>query len=77
MYSANQNLAAVLNDPNRGKQKDFFTKLWGVDFTEKTISEISKHPYLPEINLSHFENYIKKISKVSNNNNNDLNKKFY
>lgn len=63
-YSANQNLAAVLNDPNKGKQKDFFTKLWGIDFSEKTSGEISKHPYLPEINHSHFDHYLRKISKV-------------
>lgn len=64
VFSASQNLAAVLNDPNKGKQKDFFTKLWGVDFVEKSSADIPKHPYLPEVNHSHFESYLKKISKV-------------
>ncbi|XP_046388598.1 vacuolar protein sorting-associated protein 54 isoform X3 [Ischnura elegans] len=61
IFSSTQNLPAVLNDPNRGKQKDFFTKIWGDGFVEK--AEIPKHPYLPEITAAHFENYIKKISK--------------
>ncbi|KAG8231895.1 hypothetical protein J437_LFUL011728 [Ladona fulva] len=61
IFSSTQNLPAVLNDPNRGKQKDFFTKLWGDGFVEK--AEIPKHPYLPEITHAHFESYIKKISK--------------
>ncbi|CAK1601072.1 unnamed protein product [Parnassius mnemosyne] len=60
-YSSSQNLPAVLNDPNRGKQSNFFTKTWGDSFVEKV--EIHPSPYLPEINLSHFESYCKKISK--------------
>lgn len=67
VFSASQNLAAVLNDPNRGKQRDIFTKLWGVDFIEKSLSDIPNHPYLPEINHTHFENYLRKISKVPQN----------
>ncbi|XP_071445238.1 vacuolar protein sorting-associated protein 54 isoform X2 [Hetaerina americana] len=61
IFSSTQNLPAVLNDPNRGKQKDFFTKIWGDAFVEK--AEIPKHPYLPEVTAAHFESYIKKISK--------------
>ena len=64
LFSAKQNLATVLNDPNRGKQRDYFTKYWGPDFIEKSRNEIPKHPYLPEVDRSHFESYFKKISRV-------------
>lgn len=60
-YSSSQNLPAVLNDPNRGKQSNFFTKTWGDSFVEKI--EIHPSPYLPEISLSHFESYCKKITR--------------
>lgn len=33
-YSASQNLPAVLNDPNKGKQSNFFTRTWGDAFTD-------------------------------------------
>lgn len=61
VYSGSQNLPAVLNDPNRGKQKDFFTKLWGDSFVERT--DIQPSPYLPEITAAHFESYLRKIGK--------------
>lgn len=60
-YSSSQNLPAVLNDPNKGKQSNFFTKTWGDSFVDKI--EIYPSPYLPEITLLHFEAYCKKISK--------------
>lgn len=60
-YSSSQNLPAVLNDPNRGKQSNFFTKTWGDGFIDRV--EIYPSPYLPEITLLHFESYCKKISK--------------
>lgn len=60
-YSSSQNLPAVLNDPNRGKQSNFFTKTWGDSFVEKI--DIYPSPYLPEITLSHFESYCKKITR--------------
>ncbi|XP_053613187.1 vacuolar protein sorting-associated protein 54 [Plodia interpunctella] len=60
-YSSSQNLPAVLNDPKKGKQANFFTKTWGDHFVEKT--EVYPSPYLPDITLSHFESYCKKISK--------------
>ncbi|XP_034826857.1 vacuolar protein sorting-associated protein 54 [Maniola hyperantus] len=60
-YSSSQNLPAVLNDPNRGKQSNFFTKTWGDGFIDKI--EIYPSPYLPEITLLHFESYCKKVSK--------------
>lgn len=58
VYSAVQNLPAVLNDPNRGKQQNFFSKTWGDTFIEKT--PISNSPFLPEITYSHFETYLRK-----------------
>ncbi|KAJ1526655.1 hypothetical protein ONE63_008238 [Megalurothrips usitatus] len=61
VYSGSQNLPAALNDPNRGKQKDFFTKLWGDSFVERT--DIPPSPYLPEITPAHFELYLRKIGK--------------
>ncbi|GLH01415.1 Vacuolar protein sorting-associated protein 54 [Gryllus bimaculatus] len=61
VYSASQNLSAVLNDPNRGKQRDFFTKVWGDSFVEK--SDVACSPHLPEIRLQHFDVYIKKIAR--------------
>lgn len=61
LYSAAQNLPAVLNDPNRGKQSNFFTKTWGDMFIEKTA--IERSPFLPDINYSYFESYLRKISR--------------
>ncbi|XP_045495135.1 vacuolar protein sorting-associated protein 54 [Colias croceus] len=60
-YSSSQNIPAVLNDPNRGKQSNFFTKTWGDSFIDKV--EIYPSPYLPEITLLHFESYCKKIAR--------------
>ncbi|XP_016838193.1 vacuolar protein sorting-associated protein 54 [Nasonia vitripennis] len=61
VYSAAQNLPAVLNDPNKGKQSNFLTKTWGDSFVEKV--EIPKCPYLPEITIQHLESYLKKIAR--------------
>ncbi|XP_063621173.1 vacuolar protein sorting-associated protein 54 [Cydia splendana] len=58
-YSSSQNLPAVLNDPNRGKQSNFFTKIWGDGFVDKV--DIQPSPYVPEITLLHFEAYCKRI----------------
>lgn len=63
VYSASQNLPAVLNDPNKGKQSNFLTKTWGDSFIEKV--EIPKCSHLPEITMQHLESYLKKIGKVS------------
>lgn len=60
-YSSSQNLPAVLNDPNRGKQGNFFTKTWGDSFVDRV--DIYPSAYLPEISLAHFESFCKKISK--------------
>ncbi|XP_060529199.1 vacuolar protein sorting-associated protein 54 [Cylas formicarius] len=61
IYKASQYLPAVLTDPHRGKQSNFFTKTWGDTFIEKT--EIEKSPFLPEITYAHFDQYLRKYSK--------------
>lgn len=61
VYSAAQNLPAVLNDPFKGKQSNFLTRTWGDGFVEKV--DIPKSPYLPEITMQHFETYLKKIAR--------------
>lgn len=61
IYTASQHLPAVLTDPNRGKQSNFFTKTWGDSFVEKTV--IEKSPFLPEITYAHFESYLRKHGK--------------
>ncbi|KAL7296320.1 hypothetical protein TKK_0010334 [Trichogramma kaykai] len=61
VYSAAQNLPAVLNDPYKGKQSNFLTKTWGDSFIEKT--DIPKSLYIPEINEHHFDSYRKRIIK--------------
>lgn len=61
LYAAAQNLPAVLNDPTRGKQSNFFIRTWGDAFVDK--SQIEKSPFLPEITYSHFESYMRKTSK--------------
>lgn len=64
VYSAAQNLPAVLNDPFKGKQTNLLTRTWGDGFVEKV--DIPKSPYLPEITMQHFETYLKKIARVIN-----------
>ncbi|KAG5880247.1 hypothetical protein JTB14_019170 [Gonioctena quinquepunctata] len=61
MYTASQHLPAVLTDPNRGKQSNFFTKTWGDTFIEKTV--IEKSPFLQEVTWSHFDAYLRKYGK--------------
>lgn len=58
---AAQNLPAVLNDPSRGKQTNFFTKKWGDAFVEKT--PIHPSPYLDVIGWGEFEVYLKRIGR--------------
>lgn len=60
IYDASVNLPAVLNDPRLAKREtDFFTKTWGEAFEKK---DVQPSPFLPEINGSHFERYLGKIS---------------
>lgn len=60
-YLAAQNLPAVLNDPSRGKQSNFFTKKWGDTFVEKT--PINASPYLEKIDWPDFEVYLRRIGR--------------
>ena len=61
VYSATQNLPAVINDPFKGKQSNFLTRTWGDGFVEKV--DIPKSPYLPDVTMQHFESYLKKIAR--------------
>ena len=42
-------------------QRDFFTKTWGESFVE--VREIDTHIALPDINVRHFEHYVKRLRK--------------
>ena len=59
--AACQNMAAILNDPKKGKQKDFFTRTWGDSFVENTA--IPECSLLPIVDDAFFNPYLKKISK--------------
>lgn len=61
VFSAAQNLPAVLNDPSRGRQSNLFTKKWGDAFTDKQL--VPYTPYLLHIEWKHFESYCRKIGK--------------
>ncbi|XP_017105711.2 vacuolar protein sorting-associated protein 54 [Drosophila bipectinata] len=61
VYSAAQNLPAVLNDPSRGKQSNLFTKKWGEHFVER--SHIPASPRLPDITHADFAVYLGSIGK--------------
>ncbi|XP_043210822.1 vacuolar protein sorting-associated protein 54-like [Amphibalanus amphitrite] len=60
LHSAAQNLPAVLNDPSRGRQRDFFTKTWGDGFVER---EVAPSPRLPDISLADFQGYLRDTTK--------------
>uniref|UniRef100_A0A182NTX3 Vacuolar protein sorting-associated protein 54 n=1 Tax=Anopheles dirus TaxID=7168 RepID=A0A182NTX3_9DIPT len=61
VFSAAQNLPAVLNDPSRGKQTNFFTKKWGDGFVEGV--PIGPSSRLAEVRWDQFEPYLKRIGK--------------
>uniref|UniRef100_A0A182K0X0 Vacuolar protein sorting-associated protein 54 n=1 Tax=Anopheles christyi TaxID=43041 RepID=A0A182K0X0_9DIPT len=61
VFSAAQNLPAVLNDPSRGKQTNFFTKKWGDAFVEGVT--IGPSPRLADIRWEQFDAYLKRIGK--------------
>jgi len=61
VYSAAQNLPAVLNDPSRGKQSNLFTKKWGEHFVER--SHVPPSPRLPDITHADFTVYLGSIGK--------------
>lgn len=61
VFSAAQNLAAVLNDPSRGKQTNLFTKKWGDSFVEKV--HIPPATTLPSVLWNDFDGYLKRIGR--------------
>lgn len=61
IFSAAQNLPAVLNDPSRGRQSNLFTKKWGDSFVEK--QQVQPSPNLQQVEWKHLELYCKKIGK--------------
>ncbi|XP_030377069.1 vacuolar protein sorting-associated protein 54 [Scaptodrosophila lebanonensis] len=61
VYSAAQNLPAVLNDPSRGKQSNLFTKKWGEHFVERAPVPPTVH--LPDITHADFATYLSSIGK--------------
>ncbi|KAK3733355.1 hypothetical protein QZH41_013684 [Actinostola sp. cb2023] len=59
VYSATQNLPAVLNDPRYNKRHaDFFTRTWGEEFAPHSVPPLT---LLPSIPFRYFEDYLKKI----------------
>ena len=61
VLSSSVNLPAVLNNPAKGKQKDFFTRSWGADFVDSAILPPSAH--VCEIPGSTFDRYLRKVRK--------------
>jgi len=61
VLSSSVNLPAVLNNPDKGKQKDFFTRSWGVDFVDSSI--LPSSPHVCEIPHLSFDRYLRKIRK--------------
>ena len=61
VLSSSVNLPAVLNNPAKGKQKDFFTRSWGADFVDTAILPASGN--ICEIPANTFERYLRKLRK--------------
>lgn len=63
VYSSKVNLPAALNDPRLAKREsDFFTKTWGLDFTEM---EVMPSFHLPNISREHFGPYSQEMTQVN------------
>uniref|UniRef100_A0A672GBA4 Vacuolar protein sorting-associated protein 54 n=1 Tax=Salarias fasciatus TaxID=181472 RepID=A0A672GBA4_SALFA len=61
VLSSKVNLPAALNDPRLAKREsDFFTKTWGLDFTE---SEVMPSFQLPPISRDHFSPYLQETAQ--------------
>ncbi|XP_072318699.1 vacuolar protein sorting-associated protein 54 [Eucyclogobius newberryi] len=61
VYSSKVNLPAALNDPRLAKREsDFFTKTWGVDFTE---TEVAPCCHLPSITREDFSHYLQETAQ--------------
>ena len=62
LMASSQNLPAVLNDPGRGKQRDFFTRSWGDSFADGALN--SPHPQQgPDVSARSFERYLRKLRR--------------
>lgn len=63
VYNSKVNLPAALNDPRLAKREsDFFTKTWGLDFTE---TDVMPSFYLPSISREHFSSYLQETAQVT------------
>lgn len=61
VYSSKVNLPAALNDPRLAKREsDFFTKTWGLDFTETEVTPCS---HLPLITREDFSSYLQETAQ--------------
>ncbi|XP_014331627.1 vacuolar protein sorting-associated protein 54 isoform X1 [Xiphophorus maculatus] len=61
VYSSKVNLPAALNDPRLAKREsDFFTKTWGLDFTEM---EVMPSFHLPNISREQFGPYSQEMTQ--------------
>ncbi|XP_016369626.1 vacuolar protein sorting-associated protein 54-like isoform X1 [Sinocyclocheilus rhinocerous] len=61
VYNSKVNLPAALNDPRLAKREsDFFTKTWGLDFTE---TDVMPSFYLPNISREHFSSYLQETAQ--------------
>lgn len=61
VYSSKVNLPAALNDPRLAKREsDFFTKSWGLDFTE---TEVPASCHLPTITREDFSPYLQETAQ--------------
>uniref|UniRef100_A0A8C1C9Z4 Vacuolar protein sorting-associated protein 54 n=1 Tax=Cyprinus carpio carpio TaxID=630221 RepID=A0A8C1C9Z4_CYPCA len=62
VYNSKVNLPAALNDPRLAKREsDFFTKTWGLDFTE---TDVMPSFYLPNISREHFSSYLQETAQI-------------
>ncbi|XP_043102289.1 vacuolar protein sorting-associated protein 54 isoform X9 [Puntigrus tetrazona] len=62
VFNSKVNLPAALNDPRLAKREsDFFTKTWGLDFTE---TDVMPSFYLPSISRDHFSSYLQETAQI-------------
>jgi len=66
VLSSTVNLPAVLNDPGKGKQKDFFTRSWGAEFVDTSI--LPSSPHICELPPGPFDRYLRKVRKYYSRN---------
>jgi len=61
VYNSTVNLPAALNDPGKGKQKDFFTRSWGVEFVDSTL--LPPSPHICQLPPNSFDRYLRKVRR--------------